>query len=232
MDEAARRQRNKQRLGECFPAFRTHLDRVLKALEADGFRPRIQDAFRSIQDQLVAFNSGTSKLKFGFHNVTGAGGTKEALAADVLDDNKPLAPGTRYLLALAQAARAHGLETGILWNLPSALARGVEAALAAGNLAAPVKVGFDPTHVQVTGMTVTEARAGVRPPDGKAPSKPNGSGPKPSPVSKQVHIVKQGENLSTIAKMHNITLARILQLNPQFIPRPNLIHPGEQVRIT
>jgi hypothetical protein len=232
MDEAARRQRNKQRLGECFPAFKMHLQGVLKALEAQGLRPRIQDAWRSIEDQLAAFNSGHSKLQFGFHNVTGAGGAKEALAADVLDDNKPLAPGTRYLLALAQAARAQGLETGILWGLPRELAHGVEAALAAGNLAAQIKVGFDPTHVQVTGMTVTEARAGVRPTDGKPPGKTSRPGPEPSPGPGQVHIVKPGENLSTIAKMHNITLARLLELNPQFIPNPNLIHPGEQVRVT
>ncbi len=48
MDEAARRQRNKQRLGECFPSFRTHLEGVLEALEAQGLRPRIQDSWRSI----------------------------------------------------------------------------------------------------------------------------------------------------------------------------------------
>ena len=233
MDEAARRQRNKQRLGECFPAFRTHLERVLEALEAQGLRPRIQDAWRSIEDQLVAFNKGTSKLKFGFHNVTGSGGAKEALAADVLDDNKPLAPGTRYLLALAHAARAHRLETGILWGLPVALANGVEAALAAGNLAAPVKVGFDPTHVQVTGITVTEARAGARPifKADQPPGKTSGTAPIPLGPG-QVHVVKSGDTLSKIATIHGITLARILELNPQFQANPNLIHPGDNVRVT
>ena len=77
-----------------------------------------------------AYNAGASHLKFGYHSVTGAGGKKEALAADVLDDTRPLGPTTRYKLALALAARAQGLETGILFDLRPALVAGVEAALA------------------------------------------------------------------------------------------------------
>jgi len=222
MNEAARRQRNADRLSQCFPAYGKRLKRLLKALEAQGFRPRIQDAWRSIQDQLTAFNAGTSRTKFGFHNVTGAGGAKEALACDVLDDNRPLAPGTRYLLALALAARAEGLETGILWDLPPQLAAGVEAALSAGNLAAPVKVGWDPTHVQVTGLTSSAARAGARP-TFKAEKPPTGPA--------KHHVVQAGDSLSKIAKAHGITLARILDLNPEKRANPNLIRVGEKIRV-
>lgn len=107
-----------------------------------------------------AYNAGTSHLKFGYHSVTGAGGKKEALAADVLDDTRPLGPTTRYKLALALAARAQGLETGILFDLRPALVAGVEAALAAKNLNANVKTGWDPTHVQVTSPAVAAARMG------------------------------------------------------------------------
>jgi LysM domain-containing protein len=222
MEERARQQRNKARLVECFPAFSTRLKRVLKALEAQGFRPRIQDAWRSRAAQLAAFNAGTSKLKFGYHNVTGAGEKKEALAADVLDDNRPLAPTTRYKLALAQAARAQGLETGILFDLPPALAAGVEAALAAGNLGAELKTGWDPTHVQVTSPSVAGARAGTRPTF------------KPAQAARgaaKFHTVKSGESLSKIAKIHGITMARILQLNPEKRPNPNLIRIGEKIRV-
>ena len=136
------------------------LKRVLTALESQGFNPRIQDAWRSKADQLAAYNAGTSHLKFGYHSVTGAGGKKEALAADVLDDTRPLGPTTRYKLALALAARAQGLETGILFDLRPALVAGVEAALAAKNLNANVKTGWDPTHVQVTSPAVAAARMG------------------------------------------------------------------------
>ena len=77
---------------------------------------------------------------------------------------------SRYFLTLAGAARSVGLETGILWKLPQPLANGIEAALAAGNLDAAVKVGFDPTHVQPTGITIAQARRGERPTFEGAPS--------------------------------------------------------------
>ena len=163
MTEEAREKRNADRLTECHPWFARRLSRVLDGLEARGLRPRIQDAWRSPEAQQAAYDAGHSKLKFGFHNVTGAGGRKEALAADVLDDAGPLAPSSRYLLALAAEARAEGLETGIAWGLPEALRAGVEAAVGAGDVGAKVKVGWDPTHVQVVGLTPADARSGRRP---------------------------------------------------------------------
>lgn len=34
-----------------------------------------------------------------------------------------------------------------------------------------------------------------------------------------------------IAKLHGTTLARVLELNPQFAANPNMIRPGQQVRV-
>src|SRR6185295_3239836 len=85
MNESARKARNKQRLGECFPAFAQRVQAVIHDLEAENFRPRIQEAHRSIEDQLLAFKNGNSQVKFGFHNVTGSDGKPEALAVDLLD---------------------------------------------------------------------------------------------------------------------------------------------------
>jgi len=95
-----------------------------------------------------------------------------------------------------------------------------------------VKVGFDPTHVQLTDLTVSEARAGARPTfeDGKLPGKTSGTAPIPRGPAR-AHVVKPGDTLSKIATIHGITLARLLELNPQFQANPNLIHPGEQVRV-
>ncbi len=163
MTEAARQNRNTQRLEELFPAFRKRIKLVIADLENVQLRPRIQDAYRSPADQLAAFESGHSKLKFGFHNVTGADGTPESLAVDLLDDNNPLKPPTSYLLQLASAARNRGLETGILWGLPANLQQGVNAAIEAGDFQATVKVGWDPTHVQPVGITVAQAKLGQRP---------------------------------------------------------------------
>lgn len=163
MKEPARLQRNRDRLAELFPAFRERLGRVLRRLEKDGVRPRIQEAWRSPEDQLAAWKAHHSQLKYGFHNVTGPSGAKEALAADVLDDNAPTAPRTKYLLQLAAAAEAEGLVTGIRWSLPAHLIVGIDAAIAARDWNAPVKVGWDPTHVEISGITVAQVKAGQRP---------------------------------------------------------------------
>jgi len=163
MKEAARKARNAQRLTECHPAFAARLTRVITRLEDAGIRPRIQDAWRSPQDQLTAFLNGNTKVKFGFHNVTGADGRKESLAVDLLDDDAPLAPGAPYVLRLAAAAAAEGLTTGALWGLPAKLKSGTAAAIAAGDFDAPVKIGWDPCHVEPTGITIAQAKGGERP---------------------------------------------------------------------
>ena len=48
MNEAARKQRNQQRITECFPKFAQRVKLVITDLEAQGFRPLIQDAHRSL----------------------------------------------------------------------------------------------------------------------------------------------------------------------------------------
>ncbi|MGD0948541.1 MAG: hypothetical protein ABSA52_14035 [Candidatus Binatia bacterium] len=70
MTEEERQRRNAERLTELYRTFRTRIASVIDSLESQGIRPRIQDAWWSPDDQLQAFNSGHSKLKFGFHNVT------------------------------------------------------------------------------------------------------------------------------------------------------------------
>jgi LysM repeat protein len=223
MKEADRLERNRQRLTEMDGPMGAVVRRVIDRMEAQSFRPRIQDAWRSPADQLVAFQTGHSKVKFGFHNVTGAGGARQSLACDVLDDDHPLGPPTRYLLALAISARAEQVHTGVAWSLPAPLAAGVEAAIASGDIDRPVKVGFDPTHVEPLGITIAQAAAGTRPAFGP---------PAPPPVgAPQFHTVVRGETLGGIAKAFSLTLGQILDLNPQKRPNPNLILVGEQIRV-
>ena len=50
------------------------------------------------------------------------------------------------------------------------------------------------------------------------------------PVAASYYTVVKGDNLSVIAERHGITLAQIEALNPQ-IKNPNLIYPGESVRV-
>lgn len=164
MKEADRIKRNQSRMTELFPTFAARLRGVIEQLESEGIRPRIQDAWRSPEDQLKAFDSGHSKLRFGFHNVTGFGGKKEALAVDLLDDDAPLNPRKTYILKLAAAAEAQGLLiTGVRWGLVKKLREGIDAAIAAQDWQAEVKIGWDPLHVEPTDVTVAQAEAGERP---------------------------------------------------------------------
>lgn len=163
MNEPARNKRNADRLAELYPAFRNRVAMVIKDLENTGLRPRIQDAYRSPADQLKAYNEGHSKLKFGFHNVTGKNGAKESLAVDMLDDDHPLNPAIPYLLQLAAAAEKQGLITGIRWGLPTKLRKAIDTAIATKQWDGVSKIGWDPTHIEPTGITVAQAKAGKRP---------------------------------------------------------------------
>jgi len=163
MEESARKNRNKERLATLFPTFSRRVARVISRLERDGLRPRIQDAWRSPADQKKAFETGHSKLLFGFHNVTGANGNPEALAVDLLDDDLPLNPRRTYILRLAAASEAEGLRTGVRWGLPQQLQAAIDNAISASDWNASVKVGWDPLHVEPTHITVAEARGGKRP---------------------------------------------------------------------
>lgn len=161
MNEAARTQRNQQRLTECFPKFAARVDAVIKDLEAQGIRPRIQDAHRSIADQIDAFNHGFSKVRFGFHNVTSTSGKAESLAVDLLDDDHPLNPPRKYIILLAAAAQ--GLHPGSFFGLPQSLRAGLSKAIQDQNFDPKIKIGFDPTHIEATGLSIAEAKAGKRP---------------------------------------------------------------------
>ena len=163
MNEPARKERNKERLSECFPAFAQKVKAVIQEMEDQGFRPRIQEAHRSIADQLIAFKNHKSRVKFGFHNVTGANGEPEALAVDLLDDDDPLDPPREYEIRLAATAKRNGLQTGIFFDLAESLRPKLSQAIEDLNFDRSVKIGFDPTHLEVTGITIQEAKEGKRP---------------------------------------------------------------------
>lgn len=163
MNEVDRRKRNEERLKELYPTFRARLKLVITSLGSDGIRPRIQDTWRSPADQKKAYDSGNSNLLFGSHNVTAQNGIPQSLTVDLLDDDSPLDAGKSYRLQLAAAAERAGHITGIRWSLPNKLRTAIDQSVAAKNWKANVKIGWDPTHVQPTDLTVAEARAGKRP---------------------------------------------------------------------
>ncbi len=88
MTEDARRQRNAEMLDDCDHVFGLKLAIVLAKMEAQGYRPRIQQSWRSVEEQRALHAAGRSHVMWGFHNVTGPNGEPQALAADVLDDDE------------------------------------------------------------------------------------------------------------------------------------------------
>jgi len=179
MLEAERIQRNLSRLQELYPTLRPRVEAVLKEMEAAGYRPRMQEAWRSPADQLKAYRAGTSKVQYGFHNVTGANGEKEALAADIIDDNRPFNVKTDFMLHLAAAAEHNGLTSGIRWGLSDLYSKAIDNAIANQAWKMPIHVGWDPLHVEVSGLPIDEVK------NGKRPESNAGSGPSPTDEPKE-----------------------------------------------
>jgi len=163
MTDAARRDRNAARLKECYPTFRDRIALLIQRMEMRGYRPRIQTAARSPEEQLDAYRRGTTQLKFGFHNVVGKNGRPEALAVDILDDDHPLNPDKMYLVCLAAEARRVGCTTGIAWGLPDEFKAKLEHAISTNDGPYDGKIGWDPTHVEPMNLTIARARSGERP---------------------------------------------------------------------
>ena len=201
MLEQDRLTRNQQMLAEMYPAFRTRAQAVLKELEGYGLRPRIQEAWRSPQDQMDEFRAGRSRLIYGFHNATAADGTKEALAADIIDDDSPLGLNLPYVLHLIAAAENNDLTTGIYLNLTGQNIAAIHSAVATRNWAAQLRIGWDPMHVEVTGITTQDAKAGKRPypvsaPLVEPPPDPNTPDNIPAPTGEKTMRYRV-ENLDT-----------------------------------
>lgn len=165
MTEQARHERNRTKLGDLHPWLRPKVDAILGDLEGHGFRPRIQRAWVSREEQREAYSLGHSKLLWGFHNALRPDGRPGALAVDIVDDNAPYAEDRRFLLMLAASARAHGLETGIRFGLTVRQIAAVMKAVDERRWTFAGPIGWDSWHVQprpVT-LTVAQARAGKRP---------------------------------------------------------------------
>ncbi len=165
MIDAARHARNAAKLLELNVWFRPKVAAILRDLEGHGWRPRIQEAWRSQADQLAAYNAGRSKVKWGYHNATRPDGLPDALAADIVLDDHPYEEHREFLLKLYSSARAHGLETGAVFGISATARMRLMAAVSEARWDYDGPLGWDPWHVQPTPATLTiaQARAGKRP---------------------------------------------------------------------
>jgi len=157
---------NKARLSELYSGFVPLVEAIL--LDLKQYNPRIVCAYRSPEEQLRAYRSGHSKLKFGLHNVTGKNGKKESLAVDII----PLVDGysapTSFWLKLASSALVHNCESGVLWTGTNILVkhRILQAIKARDFTGYKGKLGWDCSHVQWSGgLTIKQIQKGIRPDD-------------------------------------------------------------------
>lgn len=175
MTEEARRARNVERLGLCFPPFAGRGAALIARLESvdnENFRPRIDQSWRTAAQHAAQLAAGTSKSSFSFHMTTTPDGKPDALAIDLLDDDYPVPSANqaewpdsfrRYLLWLAALSRNWGLETGIDWGLSADERWALHEALASDPLSYHGEIGWDPTHVEPRDLTLAAAKAGKRP---------------------------------------------------------------------
>jgi hypothetical protein len=163
MNEQARQARNATMLRDCHPVFGARLRVLMDRLEATGFRPRIQQAWRSPAEQMETYRAGRSKVRWGFHCACSPTGKPEALAADVLDDDSPLAPRREYVLRLAAEGAGLMLRTGVEWGLSPTQRMELAGAIAHEQWDYAGPIGWDPCHVEPADLTVSAAKRGERP---------------------------------------------------------------------
>ena len=99
--------------------FRVKVKAVIKALQDDGFKPKIFYGWRSVAVQLDLFNKKRSKVKFSFHNATLKDGIPNSYAADIIDkrygwEKKP--ENEKFWEALGKTAKDNGLVWGGDWK--------------------------------------------------------------------------------------------------------------------
>jgi hypothetical protein len=172
MTEETRKKLNAERLKLVDVSIRAKVKAVLATMEHYGHRPLIGgEVWRSPAEQLAMVRRGVSKLKWGFHCATTKDGKPASLAADIVDAEKAWGASDAFWLTLGYAARAQGLGWGGYWGLGAAakkrLSQAIDWAKTQDDAVVPpmpkADRGWDVAHVEVTGITPAQARAGMRP---------------------------------------------------------------------
>ena len=98
---------------------RRKIVRVLDSLKAEGLRPKIFFAWRSVAVQLEIVAKGNSRVRFSFHNAQKKNGTPNAYAVDIIDKRwawNDEAEENGFWRALGKAGKAEGLYWGGDWR--------------------------------------------------------------------------------------------------------------------
>lgn len=93
------------------------------------------------------------------------------------------------------------------------------------------KLDQQPLNVEKTSNNVENKVTSKVTSKPKLVSKPNNRPTNKSKISGNEYIVKQGDNLSTIAKRAGISLNDLLEMNPEYKKHPNKIFVGNKVKL-
>jgi hypothetical protein len=173
MNREKRTSLNQERLALVDETIRPKVQAVLTLLEYRNYQPLIaSEVFRSPQKQLELFQRGVTKVRWGFHCATTRDGQAGSLAADIIDADKGWNMNNEFWLRLGKAAFDEGLHWGGFFGLTRNLERLLVVAFNFGDPVEyfrqqrlpleKVKKGWDPAHLEVKGLSIAEARAGVR----------------------------------------------------------------------
>jgi peptidoglycan L-alanyl-D-glutamate endopeptidase CwlK len=108
-----------KKLASLDSVLRNKTRRILERLKAQGFKPKIFYAWRSVAVQRELVRQGNSTVKFSFHNAQYKNGQPRAYAIDVIDRRwawEPKAAQNGFWDALGKAGKDEGLFWGGDWT--------------------------------------------------------------------------------------------------------------------
>ena len=139
---------------------RSNVASVIRDLELAGYDAVIdRGVWRSPQEQELLFAKGATKVKWGYHCNTKPDGTPASLAADIVPQKRGWDAPQDYWLRLGAAAAKHGLTWGGLWfptKRASIQAAELKCVLAEQRWDSPIALGWDPAHVQISGVKLED----------------------------------------------------------------------------
>lgn len=155
MIEILRQKRNRDQLALMHPQARASTVRVLLEIERRGYRPRLQETFRTPMQQLEKWSAGLSRIRTAGPHTCTVDGKPASLATHVLDDTDPITAGAAWWAMLAIVARQNGLQTGLCFGLEDSVHRQKIEAAIQGGLAGVLTIlvtherGADPLHLEM-----------------------------------------------------------------------------------
>jgi len=119
-EETVARYTEEQHISMMAAELRPVVRRMMKALRAKGYQPRIVFSWRSLQKQRELYQRGRSQLLKGEHNHEDANGDPAARAVDIIDRRwgwTVTAENAEFFRELRDLTRSEGGESGSDWSL-------------------------------------------------------------------------------------------------------------------